>query len=53
MVEALTRRDEIAARLGMKLHAMYSMAPEHGEVAVVKADPAIQIAGLVMQLLPS
>jgi|TARA_Y100000031_G_scaffold103568_1_gene113759 uncharacterized protein with GYD domain len=52
-VEALERRHEIAAKLGVKLHGMYSMLPEHGEVAIVEADAPTQIAGLVTQLLPS
>jgi uncharacterized protein with GYD domain len=52
-VEALERRHEIAAQLGVKLHGMYSTLPEHWEVAIVEADVPSQIAALVMQLLPS
>ena len=52
-VEALERRDEVAAQLGVKLHGMYSAMPEHLEIAIVEADTPTQVGMLVVQLLPS
>ena len=52
-VEALERRDEVAAQLGVKLHGMYSAMPEHLEIAIVEADAATQVGMFITQLLPS
>ena len=51
-VEGVGRRDEIAAQVGVKLHAWYSALPEHLEIAIVEADSPIQIAAMVTQVLP-
>lgn len=52
-VDGISRRDEIAASLGVKLEGVYSALPEHHEILIVEADSAAQIAGLVTQLYPT
>jgi hypothetical protein len=52
-LEALDRREEIAAQLGVKLHGVYSAMPEHLEIAIVEADAPTQVGMLITQLLPS
>lgn len=52
-VDGISRRDEIAASLGVKLVGVYSALPEHHEVLIVEADSPGQIAGLVTQLYPT
>lgn len=52
-VDGITKRDEIASSLGVKLVGVYSALPEHHEILIVDADSPAQIAGLVTQLYPS
>ena len=52
-VDSISRRDEIAASVGVKLVGQYSALPEHREYLIVEADSPGQIAGLVTQLYPT
>jgi hypothetical protein len=52
-VDGISRKEEIAASVGVKLVGVYSAAPEHHEILIVEADSPGQIAGLVPQLYPT
>ena len=52
-IGGLERRDEIAAQVGVKLHAWYSAIPEHLEIAIIEAASPSQIAVFVVQSLPT
>lgn len=52
-VEAISRRNEIAESVGVKLLGVYSALPEHHEILIVDADSPGQLAGLVTQLYPT
>lgn len=52
-VDGITRREEIAASLGVKLVGVYSALPEHHEILLVEADSPAQVAGLVTQIFPT
>ena len=52
VVEAFTKREEIAQRLGVKVHSVLNAAPGHVIHVIAEADRPMAVAQFVVQMLP-
>jgi uncharacterized protein with GYD domain len=52
-LEAMDKKDEIAKRLGVKVHSILNAAPDHVVYVILEAERPMQAAMFVSQLLPT
>ncbi len=52
-LEAIEKKDEIAGRLGVKVHSILNAAPDHIVYVIAEAERPMQVAMFVSQLLPT
>ena len=52
-IEGFDNREEIAERLGVKIHSILNAALDHVTYVVVEAERPMQVAMFVAQLLPT
>ncbi len=52
-MDGLKKKDEIAKRLGVKVHSILNAAPDHIVYVIAEADRPMQVAMFVSELLPT
>ena len=52
MMESMSKREDLAQSLGVKIHSILNAAPDHVFYAIGEADRPMQMAMFVARLMP-
>ncbi len=52
LMESMEKREEIARRHNVKIHAFYSVAPEHLDILILEAETPFALGWFIAELWP-